>query len=332
MDFLIANANGEEKGFIRHSGVDINVGTENTFEIKIQNKYFDKSKHWYECQFFAPNTEYGGIIRGVNPVTEDGIIKVTGPTWRGILDQQPIYEEANDYLYLNGEANIIIGDRLKALGVNDLFVVSSADSGIEFTNYKVPLQTMFLSGFVDALAEQNARLNIKYIQGAANDKGYVLLEAKPIVDYSDTIEISEDGNVKLNILDYRGGVNHLICLGKGELTERVRVDLFAWPDGSVRKTQYYSGIYRHAQYYENNTTETEEELEAEGREKFADLKNYKQLKISVSGLDLELGDIVGGRERITDITMKSPVVRKILTVSGKGRETMQYKLKGDESA
>ena len=74
MDFLIANVNGEEKGFIRHSGVDINVGTENTFEIKIQNKYFDKDKYWYECQFFAPGTEYGGIIRGVNPVTEDGIL------------------------------------------------------------------------------------------------------------------------------------------------------------------------------------------------------------------------------------------------------------------
>ena len=77
-------------------------------------------------------------------------------------------------------------------------------------------------------------------------------------------------------------------------------------------------------------TVMDDDLEQDGRKKFEDVKNYKQLKISISNLDLELGDIVGGRERITGITMKSPVVRKILTVTGKGKETIQYKLKGDE--
>lgn len=330
MDFTVANIYGEEKGYIRHSGIDINVGTENTFEIKIQNKYFDKDKYWYECQFFCPGTEYGGIIRGVNPVTEDGVIKLTGPTWRGMLNQQPIYEEVNDYLHLNGEANTVLKGLVKKLEIDDIFAVSNEDSGITFESYEIPLQTMLLDGFLEALSAFGARLDIKYVTGEANGKGYVLLAVKKISDLSDTIEISEDGNVKLNILDYRGGVNHLICLGKGELSERDRVDLYAWPDGSIRKERYYKGIKRYAQYYENTNAEDVTKLEEEGRKKFEELKNYKQLKISVSGLDLELGDIVGGRERITDITMKSPVVRKILTVSGKGRETIQYKLKGDD--
>ena len=72
-----------------------------------------------------------------------------------------------------------------------------------------------------------------------------------------------------------------------------------------------------------------QELEEEAREKFLDLMNYKQLKISVSDMDLELGDIVGGRERITGIYMAEPVVRKIVTVTGKGRVTIDYKLKGE---
>lgn len=58
--------------------------------------------------------------------------------------------------------------------------------------------------------------------------------------------------------------------------------------------------------------------------------HYKQLKISVGDTELELGDIVGGRERITGISMASPVVRKDLTVTGKGRVTMEYKLKGED--
>ena len=83
------------------------------------------------------------------------------------------------------------------------------------------------------------------------------------------------------------------------------------------------------QYYEDTSVETVQELEESGREKFPDLMNYKQLKISVSDMDLELGDIVGGRERITGIYMTSQVVRKIVSVTGKGRVSIDYKLKGE---
>ena len=142
--------------------------------------------------------------------------------------------------------------------------------------------------------------------------------------------MSEDGNVKLNILDYQNGVNHLICYGKGELQERQRVDLYAWPDGSIRKEQYYTGIDLIEQYYENTSAETVQELEEDAREKMLELINYKQLRISVSDMDLELGDIVGGRERVTGIYMTAPVVRKIVSVTGTGRTSSEYKLKGED--
>ena len=218
---------------------------------------------------------------------------------------------------------------IKSLSLDSLFAVSDDDSGIVFHNYQVPLQEYLLTGFTDALERYSGRVEIKYISGEANGKGYVLLQVKKTVDYSEQIEISEDGNVKLNILDYRDGVNHLICLGKGELAERHRVDLYAWPDGSVRKEQYYTGLEESVLYYENTSSESVDDLEADGRDKFEDVKNYKQLRIAVSDMDLELGDIVGGRERITEITMKSPVVRKIITVNGKGKLSIDYKLKGE---
>ena len=149
-------------------------------------------------------------------------------------------------------------------------------------------------------------------------------------DHSSNIELNEDGSVKLNILDCQNGVNHLICLGAGELEQRQQVDLYAWPDGSIRKEQYYTGIDLIEQYYENTTVDTLAELEEEGRDKFEELKNYKQLKISVDDTDLELGDVIGGRERITNIYMAAPVIRKIVDVTGKGRTSISYKLKGEE--
>lgn len=329
MDFTVTDIYGQEKGPLEHCGAEFIVGTEdNDFEIKIQENLFKDDRHRKNCRVFAEETEYGGLIRALNPVTEDKVIKLKGSTWRGILNQRALNHKSNSHVVLRGEANTVLKEYLTKLGLTEIFGASSENSGIDL-NYQAPLQSMLLDAFVSALETQNARLEIKYKLGDANDKGYVELSAKPIVDHSEQIEISKDGNVKLNILDYQNGVNHLICYGQGEGTSRQRVDLYAWPDGSIRKTQYYTGIDLIEQYYENTSVDTVQELEEEAREKFTDLINYKQLKISVSDMDLELGDLVGGRERITGIYMKAPVVRKIVSITGKGRVSIEYKLKGE---
>ena len=328
MDFIVTDKYGQDKGYVEHCGAEFNVGQDNDFEIKIQNKLFQDDRHRKSCRVFAEDTEYGGLIRNINPVTEDHIVKLTGPTWRGILNQRAINPGSNTYITLRGEANAVLSQYIVSLGLSEIYTVSSSNSGITL-NYQVPLQSMLLDAFTAALDAVGARLDIKYKLGEPNGKGYVFLEVKPVVDHSETIEISEDGNVKLDILDYQNGVNHLICYGKGELSARQRVDLYAWPDGSVQKTAYYTGMDLIEQYYEDTSAETVQELEESGREKFPDLMNYKQLKISVSDMDLELGDIVGGRERITGIYMTSPVVRKIVSVTGKGRVSIDYKSKGE---
>lgn len=328
MDFIVTDKYGQDKGYLEHCGVNFNVGQDNDFEVKIQNKLFRDDRHRKNCRIYAENTEYGGLIRNINPVTEDHIVKLSGPSWRGLLNQKAINPESNTYITLKGEANRVLSGFIVKLGLSEIFTVSNQNSGIEL-DYKVSLQSMLYDAFSAALEEVGARLDIKYKLGDPNEKGYVLLTAKPVEDHSETIEISEDGNVKLNILDYQNGVNHLICYGKGELSARQRVDLYVWPDGSIQKTAHYTAIDLVEQYYENTSSETLQDLEKEGRKKLLDLMNYKQLRISVSDMDLELGDVVGGRERITGIYMTSPVVRKIVTVSGKGRVKIDYKLKGE---
>lgn len=329
MDFVVTDVYGCDKGYIEHCGAEFNIGQDNDFEIKIQSSLFKDDRHKKNCRVYAEGTEYGGLIRNINPVTGDKIVKLKGPTWRGILNQRAINPGSNAYITLSGEANAVLAQYIISLGLSEIFEVSTANSGIVL-NYQVPLQSMLLDAFTAALEKQNARLEIKYRLGDANEKGYVALEAKPVEDRSEEIEISEDGSVNLDIMDNQNGVNHLICYGKGEGLSRQRVDLYAWPDGSIQKTQYYTGIDLIEQYYENTNAESVAELEEDARDKFPDLMNCKQLKISVSDMDLELGDIVGGRERITGIYMASPVVRKIVSVTGKGRVSIDYKLKGEE--
>lgn len=265
MDFTLTDIYGREMGPLEHCGVNMVLGTDNDFQITIQNGLYDKERHGKNCRFFCPETEYGGLIRNTNPVTADKQVKLTGMTWRGLLNQRAINPSKNIYVYLNGEVNSVLHDYITKLDMAEIFEVSKEDSGITFNNYQVPLQTMLLDAFDQALASCNARLEIRYKQGSANGKGYVLLRAVSITDHSENIELNEDGSVKLNILDYKNGVNHLICLGAGEVEQRQQVDLFAWPDGSIRKEQYYTGIDLVEQYYENTTVDTVEELEEEGR-------------------------------------------------------------------
>lgn len=110
-------------------------------------------------------------------------------TWRGLLNQRAINPSKNTYVYLNGEANTELSAYIAKLGMTELFEVSGEDSGIILKNYQVPLQTMLLDAFGQALALQDARLEIRYKQGPANGRGYVLLRAVPITDHSSKISL-----------------------------------------------------------------------------------------------------------------------------------------------
>lgn len=67
------------------------------------------------------------------------------------------------------------------------------------------------------LSAQGYRLQISYIEPENLDYGYVSIRAVQVKDYSETLEYSQDGEVQFTVKDYRGGVNHLICAGKGQM-------------------------------------------------------------------------------------------------------------------
>lgn len=331
MEFIITNNRGEEEGYLRHKGIDIDIGVDNDFEIEIDIGAYDESICGEGCQFFNPGTEYGGIIKNVNPVTKEKVVRLSGSTWRGKLNQTALEPDSGqDYKILNGNANVVMNSLFEECGISDLFVARAEKSEFEFNAYQCPLHVMLADGLAAALEKIGARLSLAYLQGPPNGTGYVRVEAVPIVDYSNTIEFSQDSNINVDILDYKNGVNHLICLGKGELSNRTRIDLYAWPDGTIKKQPYYTGLDMHEEFYEYTSAEDALTLEEYGRKRLAETMNYQQMKVSVENAEyLELGDIIAGRDRITGMTIKSPVVQKIVKVESNGRTTMTPKLKGE---
>lgn len=329
INFIITNESREEIGYINGLDIDIDIGDTNDFVVTMKSEEWDKDRLNFKRYIVCPKTEYGGLIESMQVKTTSNEIVFTGYTFRGLLTQKIVKPPKNQsHLILNGELNTLI-KQIIGEQFGSLFVVSSLNTGVSVTNYQVDRYVTVLDCLIKLLSSKNYRLQIEYMSAAPNEKGYVKLSAIPIKDYSQQLEYSQDNNVTFDIVDNRQGINHLICGGKGENENREIIELYVQEDGSIGDKQHYFGLDERVAFYDYSSAESSEELRKSGIEKLKELRNYKQTKIEVNNIDLEIGDIVGGRERITGIKLKKPIINKILTVKD-GQTDISYKVKGDD--
>ena len=323
---IAADPQGKELDFLNDAEVDVDIGTDNDFELTISMADYGEN-YAYGNRVFIPDTEYGGLIEDMNVITKNDEIKLNGYTWRGLLTQKVVEPpDGADNLVLNGELNTVIrelvGDRF-----GDLFIVEDVNTGVVLKNWVVDRYATLYDTIMKFLDASGYRLKIWYQQGERTEPGAVHLKAVPVVDYSEQLEYSQDANLDFNVRDYRRGINHLICAGGGMGAERIILHLYVQEDGSIGKTQFYTGLSERTAYYDYGNAEDEEKLEEGGMKRLTELQNYKKFEISVDDIDLELGDIVGGREYITGTEVKKPVSGKIFKQKD-GQITIEYKLKG----
>ena len=172
------------------------------------------------------------------------------------------------------------------------------------------------------------RITQKREQGAPS---YILVEAVPVFDYSAKIEMSQDSQLSFTMDDCRDGINHLILAGKGELQEREIIHLYLQEDGTIGRTQYYKGLLENVDIYENTFAETTEELIQQGTEHFAEIISKKKFGMDIEslGIDVEIGDVVGGRDYMTGLYMAKPIKNIIYNVTDDGVVTKKYVLEGE---
>lgn len=302
MDVIFAKPNGEEVGFLTNFNLDLEVGGNNDFEISTTA---DKKIMDFNWKIYANNTEYGGIISKIDVDTASNRIAYSGQTWRGILNNYIISPPSgSDYLTVSGNVSAIISGLISGFGINSLYAVAVSTAAV--TDYQFDRYCTLLTGIDKMLKSVDCRLNVVCNNGA------VTLSPVAIHDYSAELEYSQDNNINFRIQNNRNGVNHLVCLGSGQLQNRQVVNLYLQQDGTIGETQYYTGLDERAQVYDYSAVESLDELEKTGRERFRELLNSQSLEMSIDEINVELGDIVGGRERITGIYMSEPITQKIV--------------------
>lgn len=322
VSIIVANASGEEVRDLLFKEYDFEVGDEENSYLVTCN-----SAEWETIEdgsrLYIPDTEYGGLFKRLEVDTKKGTVSAGGYTWRGMLQNKIIIPPTGqDYATDSGEINAIIGTRVSAAFPN-LFVGSSTPTGIT-VSYRYNRYVSLYEGLKAMLKSVGYKMKITYNQETAR----VVVEAVPIVDYSAQIEYSSDMNADYTMNMEATGINHLICLGQGELKDRVVVHLYVDANGNISTTQTYFGVDEIVSVYDYAGAARDDLIQS-GTEQLAQEVNKNTFKIELESVtDVAIGDIVGGRDYITGMRMTAPITTKVVTWRN-GFESTEYKLSDD---
>ena len=325
---ILANENLRELGAIKDANITVDLNGDRTFSVQIARSNW-RPELTFSSLIYIMGTEYGGIIGEVLTDTTLDYVELKGMSWRGRLAKKIIQPPTgSDYKTVSGELHTVMKSLIES-EFDGLIVVSQEDTGVNVSNYQFDRYCTLYDGLVKMLKSKWYRLQLSF-RREQGEPGYLFVEAVPIVDYSNRIELSRDCRINYTMDDKRDGVNHLIVAGKGELQDRNVLHLYVQEDGSIGTQQYYTGLQEIADVYENTSTETDE-LQSKSEERIRELMNKKTFKMDVAklGLDVGIGDIVGGRDYLTGMYMAKPVENIVYELIG-DVESKTYKLEGED--
>ena len=325
MEFIVCDEKKmETSALLAHVSLDLDIGDTNDAEIVSDKGYLD-----YGMYLICPDTEYGVLLEEKDSWTNGEEETWRGNTFRGFLKQFIICPpQGQDYLTVNGDAHEVLRQVLGNAFIG-MFTIPETSSGITL-NGSFDRYTDALTGFTKLLDAKGARLNIEIKQGGSNESFFVVLSAVPKSNLSAEIEYSQDSQVAVHFTDYKRGINHLICLGKGELKDREVVHLYVQEDGSIAQDKpYYTGLKERTAVYDYNNVESVEELIKGGTERLKELMDYRKMEMDVQDLEAQIGDTIAGRDYDTGFNLQKPITGKIVRMKG-GDISVEYKVKGED--
>lgn len=319
MDLIYMNPEREDVGVLHDYKLDLAYGEdENDFELLIPSAAHCCGKGFF---LYIEGTEYGGMIDDIASDTEAEEVTYAGRTWHGLLNSKIIEPDAGqDYLVVSGEANAVLGSLITRLGLSNLFVASEEDSGLTISKYKMNRYIPAYEGIRKMLKTEEGKLRFTFTDGK------VILSAHPRGDYTQDEDLDSD-IVDLKVKRHYHPVNHLICLGRGELADREVIHLYLDADGKVSYTQTFTGMDERAEVYENTNAESLEDLENGGIDR---LKEYAIADEVEAALDensdrYEIQDLVGATDNIIGLTVAAEITKKIVTIEN-DQITISYKV------
>lgn len=329
MDLIYMNSQMVDQGILQDFEMDLAFGAnENNFECRIPSNMHCCNAGDY---LYIEGTEYGGTVDSIEVVSATGEVIYYGRTWHGILGSKVIMPlksgEASTadvtikdvdskgasyvdrYLVISGEANKCIQFLVDRLGLSSLFTAFGGASGVSIKNFQFDRFTDGYSGIVKMLNSAGMRLAVDY----QDEK--VTLSAKPQYNYASDEEFDPE-LVNMQLKKNVKRVNHLVCLGSGEMENRMVIHLYVDANGNISQTQTLFGMDELTGVYDYSAIESEEELLNQGVEHLKSLwvPDEMVIKLDDSSDFYHVGDKVGATDSVTGLSAIATINKKIVTI------------------
>ena len=321
-DIIVAAPDGTELRCMLFSEYDFEIGDEeNSFLVTCPRAEWEFVAN--DSRIYIPGTEYGGLFKRLETDTKNNSVAVGGLTWRGMLQRKIISPPSGqDYATDSGELNAILGARVSA-AFPGLFVGSSESTGIT-VSYQYNRYVTLYDGLKALLKSVGYKMQIEYDQIQRK----VVVSAVPIVDYSNEIEYSSDMSADYSMTIDRTGINHLVCLGSGELKNRTVVHLYVDGNGVISQRQTFFNENEIAEVYDYAGASRDDLIQS-GIDQLKNEINLNEFSINLeSEREVAVGDIVGSRDYITGYTVTAPITTKLIKFED-GLVKIEYKLSSD---
>lgn len=305
MELVIANENNKDLLITEDYELDCSLGDdENTLEITLSPDVAPPA-----CGYaYIDGTECGGTIDSIKAeTTRSGgrVITCTGRSWTGFLAAKRLVPDTvNSHIIVNGKFCDVVEQLLARCSLGDLF---RADPTCEqaIVNYQFDRFIDLYNGLRKMCAANG--LNV----ALSRHSGYVWISATPAKIIGNEID---NDLLDFDITENHRVVNHLVCAGEGEGTERTVLHLYADKDGNVSKTQTIFGLDEIVGLYEYNSADAAK-LEEDGKEK---LKNYQTpgaVEVKTDAvIPIDVGDTIMARDNATNMLITAEVIKKIIKV------------------
>ena len=267
---------------------------------------------------YEPGTEWGGRVEGIK---KQGIeVVLTGPTWRGLLSRKVISPPSGSaYKTITAtDANTALA-QLVGVSFGELVKVKAVAAGVNVSGQF--RYANLLGGIHSMLDQYGLRLVVEFTDRV------VWLSAATVQDLSDENELSQDYSVDVEAEDSETeAYNHVIALGSGELTSRDVVELYRDEAGTISTTPLPAGVEDKQLVLDYPNAESTEELTKAATEKLIETAPVQQVSLILpDSLALNLGDLVGGKDYVTGLSIVKPVTQIIRRIDSTG-EKVEYKV------
>ena len=307
MDLVYMNKTKTDVGILQDYSFDMAFGEdENNFELTVSSNNNVCDEDYY---LYIEGTEYGGLIDAIYVDTVQREIKYKGRTWHGILNSKVVEPPAgNNYYIVSGDANTILGNLITKLSLSSLFSASLSTSGFTLSNYQFKRYVLGYDGICDMLESVGAKLKIEF------KNGFVELSAVAVHDYQND-ELDSD-HIGMKIEKIYNSVNHLVCLGQGDLSLRTVVHLYCDEDGNVSTTQSITGIDEVMAVYDYPNAESTTDLTRDGTKKLKEMNNTDSIDVDLDdAYEFDIGDIIHADDVVTGISVSRRIIKKIITIN-----------------